>query len=298
MEARSTVRALFAMLVAVVFGGGAVVFLVQLIGGYQASLEHARQHEDTVMVMVASRDLYPGVTITPEDLVAVAIEPRYLTNGVYLTPDHLIGQRPHERILMNEPVRASRLANPDTGEGLNAILPRTMRALSVEISDAAALSGFLEPGNYVDVVVTTAGGEGKRAEAETRTVLQAMFVLAVNHRAVTGDQATGRGAGRGTVTLMTTPEQAKLLSFAEQVGDLQFTLRNSLDLDELAHLTGARRDQLVKVEAFVKSRSNAVRKRPVAIVIDAGEADPSTQIVDVIEGSERTSVEVPVGDGL
>ena len=173
-------RAIVFVGVATLAGSASMLGVHHLIGGYQAAIDAQRQPEDTVMVMVAARDLYQGIAITDQDLYAVEIPPRHLTEGVFLTPDHLVGRIPRERVLANEFVRSDRLANPESGTGMNAVIPRGMRALSVNIRDARALSGFLNPGNYVDLLVTLdPKGDG---ELQTKTLMQAKFVLGVNSR--------------------------------------------------------------------------------------------------------------------
>ena len=166
---------------AVAFGGAAiiaslvaVVYLQQFVSQFERQLEEAERPEDKVMVIVASRVLYQGVTITEEDLYAVEIPPRFLTDGVFLSPEHVVGRVPRERILSNEFIRAERLSDPESGIGLNAVIPRGMRALSVPISGGAALKGFLQPGNYVDILLTRGGN--------TTILMQAVFVLAVDSR--------------------------------------------------------------------------------------------------------------------
>ncbi len=230
------IRALAFLAIAVIAGAASLVVLFQLITGYQARIDEAKRPEDTVMVIVAARDLYQGVTVTEEDLYAVEIPPRYLPEGVFLSPDHVVGRIPRERILANEFVRANRLADPESGVGLNAVIPRGMRAISVNIADGKALSGFLNPGNYVDVLVTIApeSGNAKQKDVETKTLLQAVFVLGVNSRmgSESREEAKKRGAQQPSVTLLTTAEQAEELAFAENQGQLRLLLRNDLDVDQ------------------------------------------------------------------
>lgn len=298
MDSRGTVRALVALLVAVLFGSVAVVALFQLITSYQARIDEAKKPEDTVMVIVAARDLYPGVTITEQDLVAIEIPPRFLPGGVFLSPEHVVGQRPRERILMNEFVRASRLANPESGEGLNAIIPREMRAISVEIRDGAALSGFLEPGNYIDILVTIdpntdTKGAGKKS-VETHTLLQAVFVLGVNSKAQSASMdGTGtRGAKRPSITLLVTAEQAEQIAHAEGMGKLRMALRNDLD-NNYAETQGAAIAEVLgilkKNEAPRTRTKSAPRPKPAPVAEPEPEAP--TQVM-IIQGNKVKTEEV------
>jgi pilus assembly protein CpaB len=241
-------RALVFLFMAVLAGSFSLVMLYKLITSYQAKIDEAKRPEDTVMVIVAARDLYQGVTITEEDLYAVQIPPKYLPEGVFLSPEHVVGRIPRERILANEFVRADRLADPEFGVGLNAVIPRGMRAISINISDGAALSGFLNPGNYVDVLVTIQPDpeSGKNVKPETHTLLQAVFVLGVNSRMQkeTKEEANAiRGTQRPSVTLLVTADQAEQVAHAENMGEIVLDLRNDLDVN-FAPLEGVNIDDL------------------------------------------------------
>ena len=226
-------RALIFLVLAVGMGAFSLLMLYQLITNYQLRIDEAKRPEDMVMVIVAARDLYQGVTITEDDLYAVQIMPKYLPEGVFLSPEHVVGRIPRERILANEFVRADRLADPESGVGLNAVIPRGMRAISVNVNDGAALSGFLNPGNYVDVLVTYTPEEGGKAVVKTETLLQAVFVLGVNSRKQneTVEEAKAIRQRRApSVTLLVTADQAEKVAHAENLGTIVLSLRNDLDV--------------------------------------------------------------------
>ena len=84
----------------------------------------------------------------------VQIPPKLLPEGVFLTPERVVGRIPRERVLANDLVRAERLSDPESGVGLETVIPRGLRAISVDLADGPALSGFLQPGSYVDVMAT------------------------------------------------------------------------------------------------------------------------------------------------
>ncbi len=285
------VKALAFLVIAVVTGAVAIMALFMLINQYQEKIDEAKRPEDTVMVIVAARDLYQGVSVTEEDLYAVEIPPRFLPEGVFLSPDHVVGRIPRERILANEFVRANRLADPESGVGLNAIIPRGMRAISVNIRDGQALSGFLNPGNYVDVLVTIAPElRGVNEEVATETLLQAVFVLGVNSRlgSESREDAKKRGAQTPSVTLLVTAEQAEELAFSENQGELRLLLRNDLDVQQheldRVRISDLRR----KLEPKVKVRSRAPVKveEPNSVIIQLGpnaqevKTDANGRVVD------------------
>lgn len=236
-------RALWFLGAAVVSVSAAVLILWQICVQYEAAIADARS-DDTVAVVVAKRHLLPGVPITAEDLYLLHMQPRKLPEGVFLDPEHVIGRIPRERLLHNELVRAERLSDPESGEGLNAVIPRGMRAISLDIEDGQAVSGLLQPGSYVDVLNTRAYTY-RGPPPETHTVLQGVFVLAVNEH-IKGAELMGREA-RGlqspSVTLLVHAHQAEQLAHGLNTGRLHLTLRNGSD-SHYAELYGIDVDSL------------------------------------------------------
>ena len=219
----------------------ALVGLSTVVSTYERQIEAASQPEDGVYVVVAARDLYQGVEVTEQDLYAVEYPASELPDRVFLTPEHVVGRVPRDSILANELVRAERLAQPDQGLGLHAILPRGQRALSVDLDGGQALQGVLEPGSYVDVLVTVAPDDG--GAPQTQTLLQAVYVLGVDSRLRDeshDDARDARGTHRPSVTLMVSSEQAETVAHARQLGSLRLVLRSGVDRDMVPELTGVR----------------------------------------------------------
>lgn len=247
----SGVRAILLLGFAVIAGIVATFIIWRMFQSYQHRIAEAQRPEDTQYVIVAYADLFQGVTITEEDLYAIEIPPKYLylnggeESGLFSSPEHVVGRVPRERILANEFLREDRLADPQEGIGLNAIIPRGMRALSVNIAGGNALSNFLQPGNYVDVLVTIKPEGG--GKSETHTLLEAVYVLAVG-RVMTREEieleeraektAKGKGKkkkkkevrGKPSVTMALTPQQAEQVAHAFHEGSITLTLRNDIDV--------------------------------------------------------------------
>ena len=220
-------RAVLFLVASLGVAGLAVAMVFNVVRSYQDELVKVSEPEETVQVIVAKIKLYPGVTIVLEDLEHIILPPDYVPDSVLRQAEQAIGRVPRERILQREFIREERLADPTAGVGLNAIIPRGMRALSINIAEGSAVSGFLNPGNYVDVVVTPPALDGK--PSQTFTMMQAVTVLAVNTRlGETTDSETG--PGRPSVTLAVTPEQAEKLTHAFTQTRMILTLRNDIDV--------------------------------------------------------------------
>jgi pilus assembly protein CpaB len=284
-----SLRAIVFAVVAILASLFAVIYLQQFFQQYERQLQEAERPEDKVMVIVSSRILYQGVTITEDDLYAVEIPPRFLTDGVFLSPEHVVGRVPRERILSNEFLRAERLSDPESGIGLNAVIPRGMRALSVPISGGQALQGFLQPGNYVDILLTTA--------KTTSILMQAVFVLAVDSRMEKETQLEAmkrRGMQSPNVTFLVTAEQAETIVDAQNSGALTLALRNDLDVN-YAKTSGIDAEGLLNL---IRPRPNVRRivstsptpSTPIAPAVDEAQPDPGPRgiILRLIRGSSWT----------
>lgn len=126
--------------------------------------------------------------------------------------------------------------NPTAG-GLSADIKKQMRAVSINCTGAASVSGMVKPNDHVDVIGSfdlsdpTKGSSSKTKSIVTSTILQNVLVLAVGKQtAKMRTQETG-AAGYSTVTLEVTPREAEMLAFTEQMkGRLVLTLRNRNDV--------------------------------------------------------------------
>lgn len=249
--------------IALLFFGGALLVataaiygIFSILNGYNRVARVIDKPMETVTVVAASRTLYQGVGITNDDLFVVNVPPEFLPimrdkanpkehvkAQVFNSRERVVGQVPRERILANEFIRPERLADGSNGVGLNALIPRGMRAISVGLRGSDAVQGFLTPGNYVDVLVTMKDELGRR---RTETILQAVFVLGVNSRAQNDSAAevAARGNNSPSVTFLVTPNQAEDIAYADELGDLSLTLRNVQDV-VYTQLGGADLDTLL-----------------------------------------------------
>lgn len=121
--------------------------------------------------------------------------------------------------------------NP-AAEGLSAGIKRGMRAVSVNCTGAASVSGMVRPNDRVDVIGTFDfdSSAGKK-NFVTCTILQNVLVLATGDiTAKNGRSSLGGRHGYSTVTLEVTPREAEMLAFTEQIkGRLVLSLRNRGD---------------------------------------------------------------------
>jgi pilus assembly protein CpaB len=237
---------------AVLFLGGSLlvafltaILVFQLLKSSRDELREAQKPPETLDVVVAIRDLYVGLPITEEDIIVRQLTPEMLPGElVFDRVDDVINRVPRERVLANEPLRAERLAEKDAGVGLNAIIATNRRAMTVETDTESGLAGMLQPGNYVDIIVTIRPDDANiDAKWVTETILQGIRVLAVgssltgkssSEDSKSGKKSTSSRRTRPSVTLEVTLPEAEKLALASSKGDIHLVLRNDVDMHQLA----------------------------------------------------------------
>jgi len=209
-------------MLALVFGlaGGAMTLLYLKQKEAQASLPSL---DSTVPVVVATTDLTFGTVIRAEHLQTVRYPGDSVPVGSFTDPDSLVGQTTKVFVTTKEPILGTKLSS--IGGGLSIRIPVNMRATSMSVSVVSGVSGFVIPGDRVDVVAVI-DRAGQVNQAVTKTILQNIEVLASGQKTeVKGDNPVKVQS----VTLIVDPEGAEKLALALHEGKLHLVLRNPAD---------------------------------------------------------------------
>jgi pilus assembly protein CpaB len=125
-----------------------------------------------------------------------------------------------------EPVTEARVAKPGDRGFLAAVLSPGTRAVAVSVNPTTGVSGFVLPGDRIDVLVTHVlppQGAEKRTVNATETAIEDLRVIAIDQS--TSDQSDKAVLAK-TVTLEATPKQAEMLSLIAQMGKISLSLRS------------------------------------------------------------------------
>lgn len=210
------------------------VYLSAVNDDMEAFKRQLRGRYGEMDVLCFKNEVPSGTKLSKADLGLITVPERGM-RGQALTPDNvtdavgrkvLRGHRPGEVLFWSD----LEGGNP-TAVGLSADIKKTMRAVSINCSGAAAVSGMVKPNDHVDVIGTFDFSEtsGKKTIV-TCTMLQNVLVLATGNLTAKM-RASAAPAGYSTVTLEVTPREAEMLAFAEQMkGRLMLSLRNRNDL--------------------------------------------------------------------
>lgn len=260
--------------------GVAFVANKMIRGAAEAAAAQRTVDARDVDVLVAARDLPPGRLMTEADLrwdkwpIKTADPARVIVRKPdQSTMAHLPGTATRRPLLAGEPIAAAAVFKPGAGTGFMAqMIAPGKKAVGVTVTAASTASGFVLPGDLVDVILTidvqkadvALPGGGRFA---SQTILRAVKVLAVDQSLDPSDAkpATRRRSSRKeadtaakdkkdkedeaddiaivgkTVALEVTPMEAERLAGAQAAGTLSLSLR-SLAVEDAQRegLTGLR----------------------------------------------------------
>jgi len=268
----------------------AAVFLVfRVVKLAQHEVVKARESTAHVEVLVAIRTLNVGLPIEEGDVTLRAISSEMVPDAsIFHVVHEAVGRVPRERILPNELVREERLALADAGIGLNALVSPGKRAMSVAVDAETGVAGFIQPGNYVDVIVTIRPDDMEDDRKwVSKAFLQGVKVLAVGRRLESGEDTKSvskRSSARDkpTVTLELTLDESQELALSATRGDIHLVLRNDIDITQ-QDTQGVATSSLVGLEAQ--------KSKPRGAAPVAGPAKPSGPVSEIITGDTVQEVQ-------
>ena len=208
--------------VAVLLGATAAVIGYNTLRSLAERAEKGRDGELRDMVVVVT-DLSYGVKLEPALLKVVRVPKDALPAGAIGSVDSVKGQVTKVFMSAREPVTALKLSS--RGGGLSLLIRPNMRAASIEVNQVSGVSGFVLPGDRVDVL-TTIDPRRDGQDVITRTLLQSVEVLAAGQKTT---QNENKPLTVQAVTLLVDPRGAEMLAHAQHQGELHLVLRNPED---------------------------------------------------------------------
>ncbi|MFT3926093.1 MAG: Flp pilus assembly protein CpaB [Myxococcales bacterium] len=246
LAARSRARALLFLAIAVVAGGTAVMLVRRYTDEMATAFSEAAPK--TTPVVVAALDLPIAVRLEGQHLKVVQWPANHVPEGAFASVKEVLEKTLRQDLVKGEPVLKERLADEAQGQGLAALLADGMRAMAVEVNAAVGVAGFVQPGDFVDVITTMRPDEETKKQRNedsanvSKLILQSVHVLAVGEHLTT--EPGGKPVNVKVVTLGVTPAESEKLALASQYGQLQLALRSRVDR-ETRDTTGVSPAQLL-----------------------------------------------------
>jgi pilus assembly protein CpaB len=238
-------------------------------------------------VIVTASDLTYGVKLDRAMLRMARYPKDAVPEGAYANMDSVVGQTTKVFMGAREPVTAVKMSS--RGGGLSMLVRPTMRAASLEVNQVSGVSGFVLPGDRVDVLVTV-DGRNVNEDAVTRTVLQNVEVLAAGQKT---EQQDNKPITVQAVTILVAPDGAETLALAEHEGKIHLVLRNPEDQAEVTVASLSTREMLGHQPAMAVAREPVRRSSgPVAspVVAMRRASDKKIRIIRSASVSETPAV--------
>ncbi len=259
-------RAVFGLvlIIGVALAGGAVYMAREYITENQTKLAQERKLREealanakagivpTVGVLVSNRTLKYGERLNEEDIRIVQWPENAIPEGAFLEMATLFPEiKNNERFVLramekDEAIMEVKVTDPGETAGLRSQLSKGMRAFAISVDVASGVSGFLRPGDTVDVYWTGSlrgTSDSDRGEI-TRLVLTNIELVAVDQTA--GADVTGTTIAR-TVTVAATPQQIAALAQAQNTGRMSLALVGAQD-DKVAEVIEVDQQSLLGIE--------------------------------------------------
>ena len=260
--------------------GGAVWLLKGYMNENAAALAAAQaaagQKVPLVRVYAAAEPLRYGETLDEDKLTTILWPEHAVPEGAFVEErDTLWAEDGPVRLMTRavdegEIILATKVTAPGGEVGITSMLKPGMRAISINVNAQTGVSGFLRPGDMVDIF-WTGDLEGREV---TRLVQPNVQIIAVDQ---SSDMDIARTAVADTVSVMTTPEEAAGLMHAQAEGRLTLSLVGVNDTGE-SELVQIDRNKLFGIEEKVAA---------------APAPAPKQCFINTRKGGELVRVEIP-----
>ncbi len=228
------------LLAGVALAGGAVYLAKDRISEYQMANERAQaalaQIVPTVTVYVADTSLKYGQQLKPEDVREVMWPENAVPEGTFTEKSELFPENNEElRVVLramdkDEAIMASKVTEPGQDTGLTSRLVRGTRAFTIMVDVSSGVSGFLRPGDRVDVYWTgrvSVGDDSMRSDTDVTKLIEAGVKLIAVDQSAGGEMNEASIAQ--TVTVAVKPDQVAALAQAQSTGKLSLSLVGAED---------------------------------------------------------------------
>src|SRR5204863_736150 len=193
-------RSLLLLLVAVGLAGGTAMLARAWLAAQHAQVAEASPlalPAPAKSVLVARNDIKRGQILKPEDMSwqvwpEGAVDKSYVVLGMR-TPESFAGWVARNPVSGGEPITDAKIIAPGNRGFLAAVLRPGMRAISVPVTTTSGISGFIFPGDQVDLMMTytvpsppsSGDKDAKKSNYDHKaaeTVLRNVRVIAIDQR--------------------------------------------------------------------------------------------------------------------
>jgi len=215
------------LFIALGLGSAGVYFANDFINNEINSIKNAQKADKMVKVVVPNRNLERGWRIRGSDLAIREMPAKFIHKGVVTTTQYQVaeGQRLTYSIDQGKPLLWAHLESGKIPT-FSGKLPEGYRALTFPVDKINSISGFLQPKDKIDLILTYKPNKKEL----TRPLIQNLLVLATGVTTTPNKMGTGKPTtSHSTLTVQVTPKDAERIILAQSAGKLTAVLRHPDD---------------------------------------------------------------------
>ena len=205
---------------------GVLCILLALIICFGVTPLFSRSASEKTEIIRVTKDIKEGDEITAEMVQTVEVGAYNLPQNLMTDKKEVVGKYATADLAAGDYILSSKLSAVPAAENAYLYnLDGTKQAISVTIkSFATGLSGKLESGDIVTVIVADYQGKGETAIPPELQYVEVISVTASSGYDANTGEAVDEKELPSTVTLLVTTEQAKVLAELEQDSELHLAL--------------------------------------------------------------------------
>ena len=177
-------------------------------------------------IVRVTKDIHAGELITRDMVTTAEVGSYNLPSGLMTVEDNVVGKYAKADLAVGDYILAAKISEAPAAENAYLYnLDGKKQAISVTIkSFATGLSGKLESGDIVTVIVADYQGKGETAIPPELQYVEVISVTASSGYDANTGEVVDEKELPSTVTLLVTTEQAKVLAELEQDSELHLAL--------------------------------------------------------------------------
>lgn len=206
------------------FGGWYLTndYITDSVSRYKQTLNKGQK---MIKVVVASQDLEAGATINSASAVLRDMPAAFVHKNA-VRGDNFDATVGGKQLLYSlsagDPILEAHVSRTQFTK-FSDIIPDGMRAITISVDTISSISGFLSPGDLIDLLITLKDGP----ESRTIPLLKAVKVVATGNNL---DNGLPPKEGYSNITLGVSPKDAARLIHAQAVGRMTIALRTEKDI--------------------------------------------------------------------
>lgn len=238
-------RNIAVLAIAIIIGIFAVIMANAWFSGIEERQERVAEEQQLTRIVVATQPLEFGSALTPENLRMQNFPQASVPAGAFTSIEGAMdgGRVALRPIVPGEPILADKVSGAGGRAVLSALLPDGMRAISIPVTAVSGVSGFVRPGDIVDIMLTRQipGFGATPQDQMTDIIMEGVQVLAIDQVATQVEGSENPGVG-STAVVQVDQYGAQKLVLANRLGQLTLALRNVENQEPGPLLTVTSRD--------------------------------------------------------